>query len=294
MRNMKIAIIILNYNSSADCEKCIGFLKKQENQEAEIVVVDNCSEGEDKCAVEQLCQKEGCTFIANNKNLGYNAGNNVGLRYAASKGYEYAMVANPDMEFPQSDYLYKMLTIMDADRNIAVCGSDIVTPEGVHQNPMLRDGNWRNSFAWIKEIFARKQEKDKYDFIGDYSNSQYCHKVSGCCLMVRINFIKEINYFDEYPFLYCEEAILSKQVEKTKDWKIYYTADIQCIHRHIKNEKGNPIPRLKQWKRSRLYFINQYSSDNWVGKLITKLSEWTRIQLIILYFKIRQFLKKRK
>lgn len=26
---------------------------------------------------------------------------NIGLRYAANKGYEYALIANPDMEFPQ-------------------------------------------------------------------------------------------------------------------------------------------------------------------------------------------------
>ena len=95
----KIAIIILNYNSSADCRKCIGYLKTQQDVKLEIIVVDNCSHEDERKAVETLCKEQGCTFIANNENRGYNAGNNVGLRYAAEKGYEYALIANPDMEF---------------------------------------------------------------------------------------------------------------------------------------------------------------------------------------------------
>ena len=37
---MKIAVIILNYNSSDDCRKCISYLKRQEHIETEPVVVD--------------------------------------------------------------------------------------------------------------------------------------------------------------------------------------------------------------------------------------------------------------
>ena len=45
---MKIPVILLNYNSSGDCRKCVSFLKRQEGVETEIVIVDNCSpqEGE--------------------------------------------------------------------------------------------------------------------------------------------------------------------------------------------------------------------------------------------------------
>lgn len=104
---MRVAIIILNYNSSDDCRKCVSFLKRQEGVELELVLVDNCSPDGDK--VKALCKEEGCTFIASKENRGYNAGNNIGLRYAASKGYKYALIANPDMEFPQTDYVKNWL-----------------------------------------------------------------------------------------------------------------------------------------------------------------------------------------
>ena len=66
---MKVAVIILNYNSSDDCRKCVSFLKRQEEVELELVLVDNCSPDGDK--VEALCREQGCTFISSPKNRGY-------------------------------------------------------------------------------------------------------------------------------------------------------------------------------------------------------------------------------
>lgn len=284
---MKIAIIILNYNSSADCRKCIGYLKAQQGIEQEIIVVDNCSREDDRKAVEQLCKEQGCTFIANNENRGYNAGNNVGLRYAAEKGYEFALIANPDMEFPQTEYLAKILAKMQKDDNIVVCGSDIIGPDGIHQSPMGKDGNWRGSFGWIRELLFGRKNRDKYDFIDNYKESHYCHKVSGCCFMIRTSFLKEIKFFDEKVFLYCEEAILSRQVEVAGK-RMYYLATAQAIHRHVKSEKGDPVKRFKTWGKSRCYFIDKYSGYPWYGKLLAKLS----MKMYVLTFTFYNKLKK--
>ena len=285
---MKIAIIILNYNSSADCHKCIGYLKQQQGVEQEIVVVDNCSRADDRKAVELLCKEQGCTFIANSKNNGYNAGNNLGLRYAAEKGYEFALIVNPDMEFPQTHYLATLHGKMQEDTEIVVCGSDIVGTDGIHQSPMGKEGNWRGSFGWIKDIFGNKNKKnDAYKFIDNHKESHYCHKVSGCCFMIRTAFLKEINFFDEKVFLYCEEAILSRQVEMTGK-RMYYLATAQAVHRHVKNEKGDPVKRFKTWGKSRCYFIDHYSKDHWLGKQIAKLSMKMYVATFTLYNRLKR------
>ena len=78
---MIIPAILLNYNSSDDCRKCISDLKRQEGVELEIIIVDSCSRKKDTLAVEKLATEQGCTFIAAKENRGYNAGNNIGLRY---------------------------------------------------------------------------------------------------------------------------------------------------------------------------------------------------------------------
>lgn len=286
---MKTTIILLNYNSCADCSKCIGFLKQQQGVEQEIIVVDNCSREDDRSAVEALCKEQGCTFIANSENRGYNAGNNVGLRYAAEKGYEFALIANPDMEFPQTDYLATLVAQMQTDADIVVCGSDIIGADGIHQSPMGKEGNWRGSFGWVKDIFGNRNKKnDAYKFIDNYKESHYCHKVSGCCFMIRISFLKSINFFDEKVFLYCEEAILSRQVEQAGK-KMYYLATAQAVHRHIKNEKSNPVKRFKAWRKSRCYFIDNYSGYPWYGKLLAKLSMKMYVLTFTLYNKIKKY-----
>lgn len=277
---MTIPVILLNYNSTDDCRKCILSLQQQSGVTLEIIVVDNCSTEANRLAVEQLCKERGCTFIANTRNGGYNAGNNVGLRNAANKGYAFALIANPDMAFPGADYIAQLAALMQEDEMRAVVASDIVTPKGIHQNPMKPDGNWRSSFGWITGLF-KKQPADTYSFIDNWQESHECKKVSGCCFMIRLSFLERVGYFDENVFLYCEESILSKQVERA-GMTMYYTADSQALHNHQTSAKGNPATRFRAWRDSRIYFIKQYSEYPWYGKLIAIVSMKTYICILLL------------
>ena len=246
-----------------------------------IIVVDNSDREQGAGSREQLfltsesqshlLEKKQIEFIRAEENRGYSAGNNIGLRRAVELGCEYALVVNPDMEIVDPYYVEKLVAVMQADEDVVVAATDIVTPEGVHQNPMLPDGNWRTSFGWVTSLLRPQKRAEAYDFIGDYAVSGYCAKVSGCCLMLRCSFLQEIGYFDEYPFLYCEEAILASQVARAGK-RMYYLADAQATHRHIKSEKGDPVKRFKHWQRSRIYFYKKYSSDSWFGRQISILS----------------------
>ena len=55
---MKVPVILLNYNSSADCRKCVADLQRQEGVELEIIIVDNCSRKEKVLAVKMLTLKK--------------------------------------------------------------------------------------------------------------------------------------------------------------------------------------------------------------------------------------------
>lgn len=275
---MKVAAIILNYNSLDDSRKCISYLKRQEGVELEIILVDNCSC--DAVAAELFCQEQGCTFLASKENRGYNAGNNIGLRYAVEKGYKYAMIANPDMEFPQIDYIARLIAVMEKDADIVAVGSDIISPTGIHQNPLKRHSKWYDSFNWTKDIFWGKK-RERYN-IDNYKTNKYCRKLSGCCLLVDVQFIKSIGFFDTHVFLYCEESILAEQIHMAQK-HMYYLADVQAVHRHIDSAKGDPIKRILQWRASRLYFINYYSRDSIIGKKIARISIYIYTSLVILY-----------
>lgn len=287
---MKIAVIILNYNSSADCRKCIGYLKQQQGVEQEIVVVDNCSCEDDRKAVELLCKEQGCTFIANSENRGYNAGNNVGLRYAAKNGYEYALIANPDMEFPQTGYLATLIAQMQTDEKIVVCGSDIITPEGVHQNPKKRgNDNLESYFSWITEFLTRKKKRnDNPEWIEDPAESKYCRCLNGCCFLIKMDFIERIGFFDENTFLYGEEPILGSQVEGNGG-KMYYTAITYAVHAHLKSKEGTSAFCNRHWKHSRLYYVKRYSRLPWFKKQLALMS----IRLYFVSLKLKHSWKRR-
>jgi hypothetical protein len=288
--NMKIPIIILNYNSSDDCHTCVDSLKRQEGVETEIIIVDNLSPHEGEVGkVRKLCEVQQCTFIQATENRGYNAGNNLGLRYAAGKGYKYALIANPDMEFTQTDYLQRIANAMEEDSDIVVCGTDILGLDGTHQNPMKRDGDWRSSFGWVKMLLNRSRGVDNSDFMDDFQHSHYCLKVGGCCLMVRLDYLQGIGFFDERVFLYCEEAILSRQVESDGK-KMYYLADVQALHRHIPSQKGNPVRRFRTWISSRCYFERTYNDEGWLKNTI-KIMSW---RLYCWIFSVYNVIKKIK
>ena len=262
-----------------------------------IIVVDNSDREQGVGSREQLfltseaqshlLAKKQIEFIRAEENRGYSAGNNIGLRRAVELGCEYALVVNPDMEIVDPYYIEKLVAVMQADEDVVVAATDIVTPEGIHQNPMLPDGNWRSSFGWVTSLLRPQKRVEAYDFIGDYAVSGYCAKVSGCCLMLRCSFLQEIGYFDEYPFLYCEEAILASQVAQAGK-RMYYLADTQAVHRHIKSEKGDPVKRFKHWQRSRIYFYKKCSSDSWLGRQISILSMRMYVLAFVLYKKLKK------
>ncbi|MBR2344691.1 MAG: glycosyltransferase family 2 protein [Lentisphaeria bacterium] len=254
---MKNSIIILNYNSSTDCRKCIADLQRQRGIDFNIIVVDNASRPDDVAVLQDICAENSVILIKNTHNKGYSAGNNIGLRYAAESGTEFALIVNPDMEFPNPDYLITLRKKFDDDNDIVVVASDILHHDGYHQNPMKPDRGWKTGFDFLRALTKRSSNFSNVSFM----QSQVCEKVSGCCFMIRMDFLQEIGFFDEYPFLYCEEAILAAQVKQLAK-KMFYIAEVQAIHNHIKNTKSNAVRRMKEWRRSRIYFQKKYAKDN--------------------------------
>lgn len=273
---MKVAIIILNYNTSEDCRKCIGFLNTQTSVELEIIVVDNCSQKQDAEKLLAFCSERGIVFLQNNENKGYSAGNNIGLRYATERGFEYAMILNPDMELNQADYILKMYDKISTHPIIAVLGTDIVNIENQHQNP-TRELSFNEEFFWMYSALKGKMTGHWCD----YTISGYCEKLSGCCFMIRMSFVHKIGYFDEHTFLYSEESILAKQVRKEK-LQMYYMSDLRAFHKHVKSEKGNILKRMKILNKSRAYYLHQYSGYSKFDLMLLSISKQLQSMTYIL------------
>lgn len=251
-----VAVVLLNYNSFSDCQKCILLLKEQEQIRLNIIVVDNCSSREtDK--LQAFCAEHGCTFIQSRENRGYSAGNNIGLKYSEKISCSYAVIINPDMEIRDRDYISRAVHIMEEDSSIAALGTDIVNLHGQHQNPMREVSFWEEIF-WPAELIGNRLRKGRLPYVENYSRSGYCYKLSGCCLFLRIDFLKQNGYLDEGVFLYCEEPILAAAVKKA-GMREYYCAELCAVHAHRESEKGNSAKRLTEFYKSRSYYLKNYS-----------------------------------
>lgn len=272
--NTTVPVILLNYNTSADCRKCLSFLARQKGVRVVPVVVDNCSRHDDLAEVRALCADEGCVLLEAKENRGYNAGNNIGLRWSAEQGYKYALIANPDMEFPQTEYVARLVAAMEQDEQAAVIGSDIVGVNGEHQNPM-RELGYREELlwpvAWLLRVFRRKDD-------APWKETGVCSKLSGCCLLIRLSFLKDIGFFDEGVFLYCEESILAKQVAQ-QGRQCYYLATATAVHRHVKSQKASVASRMKISIRSRVYFYHTYCGCSRIAALALYVSK--RLHLLV-------------
>lgn len=267
----KVMAVILNYNSYDDTMKCFDYLKKQEGVDLKVCIVDNKSTENRQDDLRQLADQD--TFvIINEENKGFSAGNNLGLKKAAEENCNYSLIINPDVEIRDKDYLKKLSDLMDEDKTIAVAGTDIVKADGKHQNP-LREPYFLEEVFWRMAIAKNKLSK-KIPYVKNYSKSGCCKKLSGCCFMVDMNFMKDVEFLDEGVFLYSEESILAAQA-RDKGLIEYYCADLSVNHLH-KDSEGSDKEKLMRYSvESKKYFIEKYGCygkrrDNIVKKVLNR------------------------
>lgn len=90
----KVSIVILNWNGVKDTLECLESCFKIDYPNFEVIVVDNASlDGSLEKIKEKFPQ---VTLLQNSQNLGYAEGNNVGMRYAVTRGADYFWLLNND------------------------------------------------------------------------------------------------------------------------------------------------------------------------------------------------------
>lgn len=266
MVEYKVAAVILNYNSSSECEKCVRFLQRQDYEALSVIVVDNASSipGEQK-KLEEMCKRENIEFIRSSRNKGFSAGNNVGLRAAAELGIDWMLVLNPDVELRDPHYIRFVMEQIPNWPNTAVIGTNVLLPDGRRQNPM-RELTILEEILWPFETV--KQKFGLWDGYQGRDQTGYCKKLSGCCFFIARDFLERNNYLDERVFLYCEEPILAKAVSK-KGFQELYIRETTANHEHYSGTKsGNSKSRMIQFLKSRCYYIDQYSEYGRVGRYL--------------------------
>jgi len=297
LRQLNIAVVILNYDSFADLVMSAQQFYAQCGVMLSVIVVDNASPhdsieqvkqwllewrpnsiiGSRECVAKWIDDQASPSdlwgrvyLIQNTENRGFSVGNNVGIRLAERMGADGVVIANPDVRIDDDHYLAKLSQALFSSTINVVAASRILGLDGKDQNP-LREPTFWEEVLWFRCYLPFVQKYPWYVVPVSGENPLSVQKVSGCCLMMRMSFIREIGYLDENVFMYCEEPILAAQVRKSET-RIIYLPNLTAIHAHVVDKRGSSAVKMRWFLKSRLYYIETYSGYNAIQRKLLHLS----------------------
>lgn len=186
-------------------------------------------------------------------NLGYAKGNNLGAIIAQALWNDpYYIISNNDLVFGEEFDLDKAQALFDAYPKIGVLGPQVTTPAGRSQSPHKWISAYRRLvvFIWLCSLgnlvsakrYAQLKARYCEDLCADAETGP-CGWVSGCFVIVRASAFHDAGMFDPYTFLYAEEPILSRRMERV-GYDVWFCRELAVIHNHAQTTK-NAMSRLK-------------------------------------------------
>ena len=278
--------VILHYQSIEITKKCVDKLLMF-SKDNPIIIVDNCSPNGSGKQLEKMYSKcINITVIINEENQGFAKGNNLGYQYIKRKySLNYVVVMNNDIMIEDNDFAVIIEQFMEKNE-VDVCGPDMVTLKGNHQNPLQLK-------PCTSKYLQRRVREDKIKvlllrtrlFWKLYENYKKTHKIPirtkqptvfdcilhGSCIIYGSEYIKrEQNAFLPITYMYNEEAILYDYLVH-KGYKTGYCSDVTILHmegvstsERIENKKKkvmfrfkNNIKSIEAQLKERKKYINQ-------------------------------------
>ena len=230
-RNPLTYIILLTWNRWEDTEACLQSLLPVVNRHIRVLVVDNGStDGTPEKIHRQFPRFE---VHENGRNLGFPAGNNIGIRHAIADGADYVILLNNDTvvdprfadeliaaarRVPSAGMISSLIFFHDRPNIVWFAGGDIST--------------WTGRSRHVGYLHG-----DRGQFKGDVPIGRPC----ACSLLVTRRFLETVGLMKEGLFLYGEEI----------DWMLRARRlGFQCVlasrskvwHKVSSSTKASPHP----------------------------------------------------
>jgi len=157
MNTIKASVIILAWNGIAYLKPCLDAVLAQAYPDFEVIVVDNAStDGSADFVAEHYPQ---IRLIRNSQNLGFSAGNNIGLR--AARG-EVLLLLNQDTEVHPGWLTALVLAVQDP--TVGIAGCKLLYPNGTIQHAGAKIVDARGS---AKHIGRGEIDVQQYEGLRD-------------------------------------------------------------------------------------------------------------------------------
>ncbi|PIX62089.1 hypothetical protein CO057_01015 [Candidatus Uhrbacteria bacterium CG_4_9_14_0_2_um_filter_41_50] len=241
--SLDISVVVVTYNENLDLlKKCFDSVYESENIRFELIVVDN---GASEATRGLLLSYEGSKYLRNEKNEGFAAGVNRGMKISQGR---YVLLLNPDTSF--SSYVFaKMITHLDEDSQVGIASCVIRYPDGTLQDSIRRFPTLSDQILIMLKLphFIKKINAIDHYMMHDKNpyQTQDVDSIMGAFMFIRRDLINEIGYLDERYFIWFEEVDYCKMAVDA-GWKVRHYADLQIEH-----HKGHTFNKVATIKKQR-------------------------------------------
>ena len=204
IHNLSIVIVTsrTDENILIDCLNSI-------DPKVNILVVEN---SKNKAFRDKLESKySNLNVILSGVNLGYGAGNNLGLSKVKTT---YALILNPDVIL-EKNFFKEINNYLDKKINFHIMGVNYKD-----------DDKWKSS-GTFSEFDSRLKLENKIKFYSD--SLEEVDWVIGCAMLINLEKFETRKLFDENIFLYFEEFDLCRRI-RSKQGKIYSGKNLFVKH----------------------------------------------------------------
>lgn len=232
---MKLAIIILNYNTPADTVACLRSIQKAvipNDLILETTLVDNAST-DDSVDIFKKSFPE-VKLVENISNLGFAGGNNSGIKAALSEDPTHVLLLNPDT-LVDKDFFKHLHKSAISNPHVGILTPLIYFAKGYefkdnYKKDQLGKVIWSAGglLDW-DNIYGSNAHVDEVD-TGQFKEAMDTDFATGACMLIRRAVINQIGLLNEDYFLYLEDLEYCQRAKK-KGWRIVFDPSLKIWHK---------------------------------------------------------------
>lgn len=273
---MKTAFLIINYNDAKTTLTLLNNIKNYKIIDKILIVDNNSTDNSFKILKEY--ENDKIEIVKTKVNKGYGAGINFGAKYLTSKlGRCYIIVSNSDIIIEEEKDIKDLINTFDQDTAIV---APIIKEHGNLNRGWKTPTPLKDTLLNLPLIHRWLRPK----LLGykKYQNITFVEVVSGCFFIIDSDCLEKANYYDENVFLYYEENIMARKLQKLNK-KTLLNNKVSVIHNHSVTIDKN-IKRIKKYKtlkQSQMYFHKVYNKANILERFLLFLTN--KLTLLLIY-----------
>jgi len=247
-----VGIVTLNWNQLHDTTVCLSSLGRLEYPSFEVVLVDNGSVDGSPGLIRQ--RFPGITVIENGRNLGFAAGNNVGIAELIRRGADYVLLLNNDTEVAPNF----LRVLVEAAESIPAAG--ILGPTVFYFDPP--DVIWSAGGSIDRYGRPRHLEVDRRD-AGTLEPVREVDYVTGCAMLVKKDVIDRVGVLNERFFMYFEESEWCARARKA-GFRVVHVSGARIWHKIAPSARAQSCRYLYLMARNRLLYLQCCHASPWI------------------------------